>query len=172
MTSVHGMTNVYLAPECNEQDRTWVSLMLRAAEIEAEVVKTCSCGYATECGMHCNHELNDGKCIGPNYFKLNGIETRVKAKPQTPSLQNWQYDRTLDAMVVPESQMMVRHIDRLNGIVHLRGGETISLEMYRDMEEHGDLGRLTENLAARKRYVDRVMRDRYTGTSPRNGPAS
>lgn len=133
MTSVHGMTNVYLAPECNEFDRTWVSLMLQAAEIEAEVVKTCSCGFATECAMHCNHDLSD-KCTGPSYFELNGIETKVavKATPQSPDLQLWR--PTYPKGVIAEDNILDCFI--------LEDGKKITKMMYYDLEAHGELDRV------------------------------
>lgn len=67
-----GMTKVFLQPECNDSDYAWVSLMLGAAEIPAEIVKTCGCGYGNECGMHCGNGHSTGQCSGPRYTGNTG----------------------------------------------------------------------------------------------------
>src|SRR5690349_9026047 len=104
---VRGMTDIILAPECNDSDRTWVSLMLQAAEIPAKVFKACGCGYGEECGMHCHHgTMLKDPCPGDDFWKTNGIEQKlvVKTKPQSPDLQQWNYNPTLDAITIEKEE--------------------------------------------------------------------
>lgn len=75
--------NIILPPSIQKaEDFVWFQTVLKMAGMEnVEVVNTCDCGFATECYMHCNHDLSD-KCTGHAYTPWTG---KFKAV-QTPDL--------------------------------------------------------------------------------------
>lgn len=76
------------------EDVEWAERMLEMGGVKKEVDLLCSCGYAEECAMHCNHEQHPD-CTGPNYFVLNNI------KPQTPDLI---IDPITDTVIMTKAQ--------------------------------------------------------------------
>jgi hypothetical protein len=96
--------------------------MLQAAEISAEVVKTCGCGYGEECVMHCNHELMPEKCPGDNYWKTNGIATAVKER----------------------SEPKILHTDYVQQLHYLEHLGPISWHAYDDLKNNNELHILVE----------------------------
>lgn len=90
--------NVILPPELTQEDFDWFCWSMEMAGLDKKrVVNTCSCGYAEECYMHCNHELNDGKCTGHAYRPM-----KVSAAKQTPDLISWGGKRSYGEIVETE----------------------------------------------------------------------
>jgi len=93
----------------HEDDVVWANRMLEMGGVKKAVDLLCSCGYAEDCAMHCNHERHPD-CTGPNYFVLNGLN-KNKSKPvwsgrflatQTPDLI--EYNPLIDAMIMTKTE--------------------------------------------------------------------
>lgn len=90
-----------------EEDVAWVNATLSLAGMKPEVIRTCSCGFASECAMHCNHEQRPDLCPGPRYEAprpaapigpASGSQWSGKFRAiaiQQPELLAWQRERTL-----------------------------------------------------------------------------
>lgn len=138
---VRGMTDIILAPECNDSDRTWVSLMLQAAEIPAKVFKACGCGYGEECGMHCHHgTMLKDPCPGDDFWKTNGIKPtlvqRLENAPDTSGwVQTWPSMQPKPKILYSDYERRIHHLEHLG---------PISFVVYDDMNNHGELHVLVE----------------------------
>lgn len=64
------------------EDFVWFETVMKMAGMEnVPVINTCDCGYATECYMHCNHDLKN-MCSGPAYVPWTGKFEPVKRSPK------------------------------------------------------------------------------------------
>lgn len=91
----------------NDADIAWVNATLSLAGMKPEVIRTCACGFASECAMHCNHEQRPDLCPGPRYAApkppapvgpASGSQWSGKFRAiaiQQPELLSWQRERTL-----------------------------------------------------------------------------
>lgn len=94
-------------------DVSWATFVLGMAGVDKAVELLCSCGYAEDCAMHCNHDRHPD-CTGPNYFILNGLDKKPEPTvasqwsgrflgTQTPDLIK--YSPVLDAMIMTKDQL-------------------------------------------------------------------
>lgn len=108
------LRNVILPSELKQEDFDWFCWSMEMAGLDPKrVVNTCSCGFAQECYMHCNHELNDGKCTGHAYKPMTSQWGVRFIGTQTPDLISWQDRRKAEdlrnvwhrATTVPETEV-------------------------------------------------------------------
>lgn len=168
---VEPLRNVILPPELNQEDFDWFVWAMEMAGFEGGgwVVNTCSCGFAAECYMHCNHELNDGKCTGHAWKQMESarsgkfVATRDSVKEQKiaelASIRKAHREAKLTANNI-RKEIDRAHVemkrfreradslraaqrresyDPLTDLYTLENGRKISRLMYEDLAGHGRL---------------------------------